>query len=262
MRIIAVSNQKGGVAKTTTVASLAVGLAKRGKRVLAVDLDSQRNLSMCCDVDMKNVPTVYHLLKKTEDEDGEELTFDDVVQRSPKGFDVLPASRALSAADTQITDMGKEFRLRDILDPVRDRYDFILIDTPPQLGVLNLMADTAATDIIIPTTASMFDFEGIIQIYNTIASTRKYKFNENLRVMGVLLTKHNPRANLSKQMKEYLEAKICPMLETTVFNTFIRQTLAVGEAQTNRTDIISYAPHATAAQDYMALVDEVIERSK
>lgn len=257
LHIIAVSNQKGGVAKTTTASALAVGLASRGKRVLAVDLDAQANLSYCSGIDAEH--TQYTILNLLRMDAG--LTADQVIQHiDERCFDIIPSNISLSTLEQQITDMGKEYRLREVLEPLRSQYDYIIMDTPPQLGLINLMAISAATDIIVPSSPAIFDVRGMTQLYNTINSARKY-YNPQLKIMGVLLTKCNTRTKVGKEIRRLLEEEVCPYMETTLFRSTIRNATAVIEAQTWQSDILTYAPNTPISDDYLAFVDEVIERS-
>lgn len=256
-KVIAVANQKGGVCKTTTALALCKGLAMKGLRVLAVDMDAQSNLSVCCAIDTSDeAPTVYNLLVR----DGK-YGIDDVIQHSIRGFDVIPSNTLLYSADTTITGIGKEYRLAEALESIVDRYDYIILDTPPNLGLSTVISLRAATDVIIPATGSMYDVRGVMRLADSISEIRKYLGHPNIKVMGILLTKFDNRTTANRQMREIVEQSIAPALGTTLFNTFIRATTAVKDAQIELEDIITYAPTSTAGQDYLQFVDEVIERS-
>lgn len=256
-KVIAIANQKGGVCKTTTALALCKGLALKGYRVLAIDMDAQSNLSVCCNIDTSDeAPTVYNLLIR----DGK-YTIDEVIQHSERGFDVIPSNTLLYGADTTITGIGKEHRLHEAIEGVMSRYDFIILDTPPNLGLATVISLRASDEVIIPATGSMYDVRGVMRLNESISEIRKYLGHPDLKVMGILLTKFETRTTANRQMREIVEQSIAPALNTTLFNTFIRTTTAVKDAQIELEDIITYAPTSTAGQDYLAFVDEVIERS-
>lgn len=256
-RVIAIANQKGGVCKTTTALALCKGLTMKGYRVLAIDMDAQSNMSVCCNIDTGDeVPTVYNLLIR----DGK-YTIDEIIQHSDRGFDVLPSNTMLYSADTTITGIGKEHRLHEAIEGILGRYDFIILDTPPNLGLSTVISLRAATDVIIPATGSMYDVRGVMRLSESINEIKKYLGHPDIRVMGILLTKFDMRTTANRQMREIVEGSIAPALGTTLFNTFIRTTTAVKDAQIELEDILTYAPESTAGKDYLAFVDEVIERS-
>ena len=164
--IVAVANQKGGVGKTTTSQALAAGLAGKGYKVLGIDLDPQGNFSTACGVENYNVPTVYEVMKRL-------ATIQEATQHAKGGYDVVPANIMLAGAEQELSQTGKEHRLKEAVAPVACDYDFIVIDTPPSLGVLTVNAFTCATDILIPTTAGIFATAGISQLNETVTSVQK-----------------------------------------------------------------------------------------
>ena len=246
--IFAVINQKGGVGKSTTAGALGAGLMQRGHAVLIIDLDAQGNLSYTMGA-APGAATSFDLLTGA--------AAADAVQHTPQG-DIIPASPALAGADLAITQTGKEYRLKEALEPVRELYDFIVIDTPPALGILTINALTAATGAIIPAQADIYSLQGIGQLYSTIDAVRKYT-NPQLQVKGILLTRFNARSVLSRDITTMIE-DTAKQLGTTVFASRIREAIAVKEAQASKQGLLSYAPKSTAAQDYLQFVDE-IERS-
>lgn len=250
--IIAVANQKGGVAKTTTSGALAAGLKQRGFRVLAVDLDPQGNLSDSAGAEMYEADTIYNLLKQ-------EVSAHDVIQ-TLEAFDIIPANIMLAGAEQEISQTGKEFRLREALEPVKANYDYIVIDTPPSLGVLTVNAFTAADEVLIPTTAGIFAVNGIQQLYTTIKNTRKY-LNPSLRISGVLITRYNPRAIINQNVKELTE-QIAGHIGADSFETYIRNSVIIEEAQANHIDVFSYRKDSTVAEDYTAFIDEFLRKEK
>ena len=250
MRIIAIANQKGGVGKTTTAQALTAGLAAKGYKVLAADLDPQGNLSAACGSVNYNVPTVYELLKR-------EAAADEAVQHMKGGYDVLPSNIMLAGAEQELSQTGKEHRLREAISPVAGNYDYIIIDTPPSLGVLTVNAFTAASDILIPTTAGIFATTGINQLNEIVKSVQKY-CNPSVKIMGILFTRFNPRANISRQIKELTE-QLSEYISAPIFSTYIRAAVAVEEAQANRADIFDYAAKSTVAEDYRAFIEEFLK---
>ena len=249
-RIIAITNQKGGVGKTTTAHALGTGLVRKGHRVLFVDLDPQCNLSFA--LASKPGASSYELLTHT-------VPAAEIIQQTDQGYHVIPSSSALAAADMQITSTGKEYRLREALWPVDSLYDFILIDTPPALGTLTVNALTAAHSLIIPAQAEIFSLQGIGELSGTIHAVKTY-CNPGLKLEGVLLTRHSVRAILSRDMADLIR-DTAQQLGTVVFDTIIREGIAVKEAQANQQSLFDYAPRSKPAADYIAFVDEYLERS-
>ncbi len=253
MRIIAVANQKGGVGKTTTSQALTAGLAAKGYRVLGVDLDPQGNFSSACGAVNYNVPTIYELMKR-------EATVEETIQHMGNGYDVIPANIMLAGAEQELSQTGKEHRLKESIADVVNRYDHVIVDTPPSLGVLTVNAFTAASDILIPTTAGIFATTGINQLNETVKSVQKY-CNPNVKITGILFTRFNPRANISKQIKELTE-QLGQYISAPIYKTYIRSAVVVEEAQANRTDIFDYAGKSTVSEDYKAFIDEFLEGEK
>jgi chromosome partitioning protein len=248
-KIIAVANQKGGVGKTTTASALIAGLSNDNFRVLGIDLDPQGNLSDNCGAEMYKKPTVYELLKN-------EAVLSDTIQ-TIRGFDIIPSNIMLAGAEQELSQTGKEHRLKEKILPVAADYDYIVIDTPPSLGVLTINAFTFANEIIIPTTAGIFAANGIRQLNVTVENVRKY-CNPNVKVAGILLTKFNPRTNIGKQIKE-LTKQLGRHIDAPIFETFIRNGIAVEEAQANRTDIFTYSSKSTVSEDYKAFINEYLK---
>lgn len=246
--IITISNQKGGVAKTTTSAALAAGLKQKGYSVLAIDLDSQGNLSDNVGADNREKPTIYELLKN-------QVSIQDVIQHTEQ-FDIIPSNIMLAGLEKEIiSDLGKEQRLKEVLANVN--YDYIIIDTPPALGLLTINAFTACDEVIIPTTAGIFSASGITQLYDTIRNVKKY-CNANIKINGILITKFNPRSNNNQDMKNLIN-KLGEYISAPVYKTFIRNSIVIEEAQTRKTDIFTYKKDSTVASDYLAFIDEYLK---
>lgn len=247
--IIAITNQKGGVGKSTTAHALGAGLALKGYSVLFVDLDPQGNMSFSLQADTAGA-TSYELLTNR-------AGAAEIIQHTEQGH-VIPAGPALSAADVEINSTGKEYRLREALAPIRGEYDCIVIDTPPALGTLTVNALTAADSLIIPAQADIFSLQGIGQLSATIQAVKTY-CNPDLKLEGILLTRHSGRTVLSRDMADLI-GDTAEQLGTSVFRTIIREGVAIKEAQAHRQSIFAYAPKSKPAADYMAFVDEYIER--
>ena len=248
--VIAVINQKGGVGKSTTALALGAGLRLRNFKVLYVDLDAQGNLSYTLKADSTGV-TVIDLLTG-------QSNITQAIQHTDQG-DVIASGPALAGADAVITTTGKEYRLKEALESVLEKYDYIIVDTPPALGVLTINALTACTSVIIPAQADIYSLQGISQLYTTIDTVRRY-CNPSLVVKGILLTRYSPRAILSRDIAEII-AQTAQSLNTKLFKSTIRESISVKEAQASQQDIYSYAPKGNATLDYTAFVDEVLERS-
>jgi len=248
--IVAVANQKGGVGKTTTAQALAAGLAERKYKVLGIDLDPQGNLSAACGAENYNVPTVYEVMKRTS-------TLQEAIQYTKGGYGIVSANIMLAGAEQELSQTGKEHRLKEAVSVVAGEYDFIVIDTPPSLGVLTVNAFTCATDILIPTTAGIFATAGISQLNETVSSVQKY-CNPGVKIRGILFTRFNPRANISRQIKELTE-QLSEYISAPIYQTYIRAGVVVEEAQANKADIFNYAGKSTVAEDYRTFIEEFLK---
>lgn len=248
-KVIAIANQKGGVAKTTTSGALAAGLKKKGFNVLAVDVDPQGNLSDSVGADNQHEVTVYELLKI-------ETTAKEAIQKMDM-FDIIPANIMLAGAEQEIAQIGKEQRLKEMLAPIMCDYDYIVIDTPPALGLMTINAFTVADDVIVPTTAGIFAANGIGQLYDTIKNVQRY-CNKKVKIAGILLTKYNPRTINNRDMKELTE-QLAQYMDAPMYQTTIRSSVVVEEAQTRKTDIFSYKADATVVGDYAAFIEEYLK---
>ena len=250
MQIIAITNQKGGVAKTTTTLAIGAGLARKGHKVLFVDLDAQTNLSYVMEADATGL-TGHTSLDVMEGR----ASASDAIQHTRHG-DIIAASPALAGADAVLTQVGKEYRLKEALEPLAPMYDFILLDTPPALGILTVNALTACNGCIIPAQADIYSLQGISQLHNTLQTVKKY-CNPSLKVLGILLTRFNSRAIISREAADMI-GQAAEQMGSRLYTARIRECTAIKEAQACREDIFTYAPHSNAAADYAALIDEIL----
>lgn len=250
--VFTVANRRGGVGKTATAHALGAGLTKRGYRVLYIDLDSQCNLSYDLGIQGE---LQYSSLDVLE---GRATASEAILET--EGGEIIPASPELATADRIIDGVGKEYRLKEALEPIARNYDYIIIDTPPALGVLTVNALTASSRVIIPAQAEIHSLQGIDQLYGTIEAVKHFT-NKKLKIEGVLLTRYIARSIISRDMKDNLEA-LAKEIGSKTFATPIRECSAIKEAQATQTDIYSYAPRSNASKDYEALVEEIINNRR
>ena len=248
-KTVAIANRKGGVGKTATAHALGAGLRRKGYRVLFIDLDSQCNLTDALGVDVKEVEASSLDVLKGSSEASEAII-------ETEGGDLLPASPQLATADKLIEGVGAEYRLRDALQPIARRYDFIVIDTPPALGILTVNALTASNKVIIPAQADLYSLTGIEQLYGTIGAVQHFT-NKKLKIDGVLITRYAGRSIISKDMRDNLE-EVAQIIGSKVYTTPIRECIAIREAQATHTDIYSYSKKSNASKDYEAFTEEFL----
>ena len=173
------------------------------------------------------------------------------------GFDVLPGSLSLALADMEFSQTGREYLLRESLTEIQERYDYIVIDTPPSLGILTMNALTASNYVIVPVQADVYSLQGIGQLSQTMQTVKRY-CNPGLTIAGILITRYNSRAVLSKDMAAMLD-DTAKALNTMLFKTKIRECIAIKEAQAQQMDIFTYAPKSNAAKDYDNMIEELME---
>ena len=248
MITIAIMNQKGGVGKTTTSLCLSEALALRNKRVLAVDMEPQHNLSNTKKVDTGGVTSMTLLQAAAQ--------AGDAIQHA-EHMDVIAGTSVLSTVDSVITDVGKEFRMKEALSAVQEDYDFCIIDTPPQLGTITINALTACDYVIIPAAADMYSIEAIGELYSTFQVVWKY-CNRDFKILGILITRYKAQQRLTRQALDSITA-MAKGMGTRVFDTKIRESVAVAEAQTKRMSLFDYARYCTSARDYWNLSAEVLK---
>lgn len=247
METIAIVNRKGGVGKTATAQALGAGLMGKGYSVLFIDLDSQTNLTYGIGADPEGLSSMDVLTG--------EATAQEAIQHTEQG-DIIAGSEALAGADAAIDGTGKEYRLKEAIEGLP--YDYVIIDTPAALGTLTVNALTAANSAVIPVQAEIYSLQGIGQLNKTIEAVKKY-CNRDLTIKGILITRYNGRAILSRDMQSNLE-DAAAQLKTRLYSSTIRECISIKEAQAQQQDIYSYAPRSNAATDYAAFLEEFLER--
>lgn len=250
MIVLAIANQKGGVGKTTTAINLAAALAMRGKRTLLIDLDPQANSSMSY-VDVRSVEkSTYDILM------GDAKIADVVLETKVKNLDLAPARISLAKAETKlIGELDGHFRLRDLVDEVRKKYEFIVIDTPPTLGIITANALVAATHLLVPVQSSYFSLEGTDDLLETVEKVRA-RPNPELKLLGAVITLHDKRTTLARDVQKAIEG----VFGNKVFKTTITKSIRLEESPAHRESIFTFAPQSSGALEYYKLCEEVIER--
>ena len=249
-RIIAIANQKGGVGKTTTAITLAACLAAKGKKVLAVDMDPQGNMTSGLGVDRDSLEyTVYDMLRN-ECNIGECM----LINVYP-GLNLIPANRELAGAEVEFVGMeDMQHILKTHIKKVKNKFDYVIIDCPPALGMLTVNALTAANTVLVPIQCEFFALDGLSQLVYTIELIRK-NLNRLLTIEGVVFTMFDSRTNLSVQVVENVKEN----LKQHIYNTVIPRNVRLAEAPSYGMPIIEYDPRSAGAEHYMMLADEVIE---
>ena len=249
-RIYALANQKGGVGKTTTAVNLGALMAEHGHRVLLVDMDPQANATSSLGVDKNALShSVYNLLV------GSETPRELITLTACQGLDLLPSSPALAGAEVELVEMrGRETRLRQALASVRARYDFVLIDTPPSLGMLTVNALTAADGVLIPIQCEYLPLEGLTQLLQTVELVRS-SLNPELSIRGLIMTMYDPRTNLARQVVQEVQQHFPSMLMQAI----IPRSIKLSEAPSYGESIASYAPTSSGGLAYEALCQEILD---
>jgi len=252
--ILAIANQKGGVGKTTTAFNLASALALIGKNTLLVDIDPQAHSTVSIVNNSSQYDkSIYDVLV-----DSEVKIRDIIVKTSVPGLEIAISKIAMAKLEPVLLgEIDGHFRLRDVIVPIKKRYEFIIIDTPPTLGLITLNALVAATHILIPIQSSYLSLEGTDDLLETVIKIRK-NVNPNLQVLGVLITLHDRRTNISRDAVE----RIKRVFGKKVFRTMISKSVKLEESPAYRESIFTYAPDSVGAMQYKKLAQEVIRRAK
>ena len=243
-RILAIANHKGGVGKTTAVASIGAALAAKGYKVLLVDLDAQANLTASLSTAEDEGRTLYNALRDRQGLPIVEVT--DNLSLSPSSLDLAGVELELSGM------MSREFILKDLLEPVAGIYDFILLDCPPSLGLIAVNAFVAATDVIVPLTAEALPYKGLAMLRDVLGMVQR-RLNPSLRLTGIVLSRWAGR-----KLNKVVEASLRENYGDIVFETKIRENIAIAEAPLSKVDIFTYNPDSNGAKDYAALTDELL----
>ena len=252
-RIIAIANQKGGVGKTTTAINLSASLASLGKKVLALDLDPQGNMTSGLGVDKDQVEnSVYDLII------GQIGIEECICKEVIENLDVLPSNINLSAAEIELIGVdNKEYIIRNEMEKVRNQYDFVIIDCPPALSMLTINAMTTADSVLVPIQCEYYALEGLSQLIHTINLVQE-RLNPSLVIEGVVFTMYDARTNLSLQVVENVKDN----LDQTIYKTIIPRNIRLAEAPSYGMPINLYDPKSTGAESYLLLAEEVIHKGE
>jgi chromosome partitioning protein len=244
-KVISISNHKGGVGKTTSAINIGAGLNKLGKKILLIDLDPQANLSQSLGL-LEPESTIYGALR------GEyELQSIEIL----KGLEVIPSTLDLSGAEVEMSgEAGREYLLRELIEPIRASYDYILIDSPPSLGLLTINAFTASDEVLIPLQAQYLALQGLTKLLEVVEKIKR-RLNKELRVGGVFITQYDSRKVLNRDVVATIEAHF----KEALFNTKIRDNIALAEAPAQGLDIFRYNPKSYGAEDYLSLSSEILK---
>ena len=250
-RVIAIANQKGGVGKTTTTINLSACLAEKGKKILVIDTDPQGNTTSGFGLEKNDIEnTIYELLL------GEISIEESIIKNAVEGVDIIPSNVNLAAVEIELIGVDKkEFILRNEVEWVKDRYDFIIIDCPPSLSLLTINSMTTADTVLVPIQCEYYALEWLSQLIHTV-NLVKERLNPDLDMEGVVFTMYDSRTNLSMQVVENVKANI----QQKVYDTLIPRNIRLAEAPSYGMPINIYDPKSAGAEAYMSLADEIINR--
>lgn len=248
--VLAIANHKGGVAKTTTTLSIGFSLARKGMKVLLIDLDAQSNLTFSLFKEDAEYDSIYNAINKGM----EGLP----IMPVKENLDLVPSSLNLAQLEISVTGlMEREYIIADKIKPYLENYDFILLDCPPSLGIFTVNALVAADYVLIPMTAEVLPYKGLASLV-VLVNQISERMNPRLSVLGILLTRYKIRNNLTKNIENAIAKVYGPLL----METHIRETTRAAEAPISRLALLEYAPNSTAAKDYEEAVDEILTRLK
>lgn len=249
-KIIAVANQKGGVGKTTSCVSLTAALSRLKKRILLVDFDPQGNATSGMGVSKRSQPNAYDILMGG-------VAAESAVIRMPYG-NILPSNSDLSGAEVQLVEMERrEYRLKEALEPLKEKYDYIFVDCPPSLGLLPLNAFTAADELLVPLQCEYYAMEGIADLTTTVRMTQK-RLNPQLEIGGILLTMYDSRVKFSEQVADELRK----YFGSRVYKTVIPRNVRLAEAPSHGRPISEYDRHSKGAKAYAKAAEEFLKRQE
>ena len=249
-KIITFANQKGGVGKTTTSHIVSIGIAKKGYKVLACDLDPQANLTSVLGIDPdSDIVSIYDLFEGDCD-------ITDAIVKTEAGVDLLVGSLMLSGADRKYSATGDEYKLKEALETVKDNYDYIIIDTPPALGVMSLNGLATTDYLTVVMTPDYFSGKGLKQFQQTVETTKKYLNNPNLKINGLLLTRCD-RTNLSSIINDDME-KTAKELDSKIYKSRIRQGVAIRESQYLESSLYDMKD-TSVLEDYNNFIEELLK---
>lgn len=251
MKVFTVTNQKGGVGKTTTALLLSDGLHKKGYRVLTIDSDPQGNLSYTTGIE-RGESALYSLFKGT-------IKTEEAIKKTDIGFDLISGGKELSRVELEFTETGREYLLKEIIDPIKEKYDYIIIDTPPTLSLLTINALTASDSVIIPMSTDAYSLQGLDALITLIGRVRKYS-NPSIEIDGILLVRYNQRSIMSRQIKEQL-VDIAKGYGTRLYDTTIREAVAIRESQFLKKSVFENH-RSNIEQDCNRFINEVLKEYK
>lgn len=252
MITISISNIKGGVGKTSVASTLAAGLNAKGKKLLMIDSDPQSNLTMCFLPELSDeAPSLYSVYKEGK-------SIDEVKVSVKKGLDIVCGDFSLCNADIEFLNAGRLTMLKKAFKNMKEEYDFVVIDNPPNLGILTLNSFIVSDYVIVPSLADSFSLKGERLLKEALDSVGQ-EIEREIPVAGILLTRYNSRTKVSKLLESSLN-KAAEMLSTKLFETKIRQSVVIQEAQLAKEDLFSYSPKSSACDDYRNFVDEFLGR--
>ena len=250
-KVISISNHKGGVGKTTSAINIGAGLNKLDKKILLIDLDPQANLSQSLGI-IEPEMNIYSYLKGVSNNYRLPIKPIEIL----KGLDVIPSTLDLSGAEVEMSgEAGREYILRELIEPIRASYDYILIDSPPSLGLLTINSFTASDEVFIPLQAQYLALQGLTKLLEVIEKIKK-RLNKELKVGGVFITQYDSRKVLNRDVVATIEAHF----KDEVFKTRVRDNIALAEAPAQGLDIFRYNLKSYGAEDYLSLSKEILKR--